>query len=50
MGVGWGGVALLDFIHSTVKVEGSLMVQFFGLVFPIGPPGSFSADALHGMF
>jgi len=25
------------FIHNTIKVEGGLMVLFFGLVFSVGP-------------
>jgi len=35
-------------MHSTDKVEGSLMVLFFGLVFTVGlpPHGHFSANAL----
>jgi len=33
------------FIHDTDKVDGGLMVLFFGLVFFIAPPGNFSADA-----
>jgi len=35
MGVGSKGQI---FKHSTDKVEGSLMVQFFGLVFTVAPP------------
>jgi len=38
------------FIHSTDKIEGGLMVLVFGLVFPIGSPGNFSADYLGSMF
>jgi len=34
------------FIHGTDKVEKGLMVLFFGLVFSIGSPGSFSTDAV----
>jgi len=34
------------FIHDTDKVEGDLMVLFFGLVFSVSPPGNFSAGAL----
>jgi len=40
MGVGSGGqraMAPWIFIHSTDKVEGGLMMLFFGLVFPIAP-------------
>jgi len=33
-------------IHGTDKVEGVLMVLFFGLVFFVGPLGNFTADAL----
>jgi len=34
-------------MHDTDKVEGGLMVLFFGLVFPVDPPpGNFSADAV----
>jgi len=37
----------LIFINGTDKVEGGLMVLFFGLFpFPPPPPGNFSADAL----
>jgi len=49
MGVGSGVKGLWPpwiFIHSTDKVERGLMVLFFGLVFPIGPPEKFSADTL----
>jgi len=49
MGVGsegaGGAVAPLDF-YSIDKVEGRLMVLFFGLVFPVATPVNFSADAL----
>jgi len=45
MGVGsgeqGGAVAPLDFIYGTDKVEGGLMVLFFGPVFPVGPPWKF---------
>jgi len=33
-------------IHDTHKVEGGLMLLFFGLAFSVAPPGKFSADAL----
>jgi len=50
MGVGRGGkgaVAPWIFIHDTDKVEGGLMVLFFGLVLCVTPlPGNFSADVL----
>jgi len=41
-------VAPLIFIDGADKVEGSIMILFFGLVFPVAPfpPGNFSADAL----
>jgi len=47
-----GAVPLLwIFIHSTVKVEGGLMVLFLVLFFPLPPlPGKFSADTLGSMF
>jgi len=42
-----GAVAPWIFIHGTDKVEGGLMVLFFGLVFSAAPPsGNFSANAL----
>jgi len=34
------------FIHGSDKIERGLMVLFFGIVFPVGHPGSFSPDAL----
>jgi len=43
---GEGVVSLRIFIHGTDKVEGGLMVLFFGLVLFRWPPGNFSADAL----
>jgi len=51
MGVGRRGreaprFFLWIFMHDTDKVEGSLMVLFFGLVFALPPLGNFSADAL----
>jgi len=52
MGVGSGGqrgvMAPWIFIHVTDKVEGGLMVLFFGLVFSVATPPfwKFSADAL----
>jgi len=51
MGVGSGGqevgVAPWIFIHDADKIEGGLMVLFFGIIFSIAlPPGNFSADAL----
>jgi len=42
-----GAVSPWIFVHHTDKVEGGLMVKFFGLVFFRWPPtGNFSADAL----
>jgi len=39
------------FIDCTDKVEGGLMVLFFGLVFTVKPPpGNFSADAFDSHF
>jgi len=42
MGVGSGRQGgrspLWIFIHSTDKVEGGLIVLFFGLIFSVGPP------------
>jgi len=48
MGVGSGGQrSPWIFILDTDKVEGGLMLLFFGLVFSVGhPPGIFSADVL----
>jgi len=34
------------FIHNANKVEGGLMVLFFGLVFSVASPENFSVDAL----
>jgi len=38
------------FILSTDKVEGGLMMLFFGIAFPIDTPGNSSADNLGSMF
>jgi len=49
MGVGSGGQESAHpwiFIYGTDKVEGGLMMLFFGVVFSIALPGNFSADAL----
>jgi len=52
MGVGsgeQGAVPFRIFMYDTDKVEGSLMMLFFGLVFSVAsPPENFSADALGG--
>jgi len=45
MGVGRGAWPSWIFIYCTDKVEGNLIVLFFGLIFTVGPPGNFSADA-----
>jgi len=42
-----GAVTPWIFIHDTDKVEGGLMMLFFGLVFSVGSlPGNFSAEVL----
>jgi len=48
MGVGRGAVPPWIFIHNTDKVEGGLMVLFFGLIFSDAFPHrrKFSADVL----
>jgi len=38
------------FIDGTDKVEGSLMVLFFGIVFTVGVPWKFFAEALDSQF
>jgi len=47
IGVGREGMTPGIFIHDTDKVEGGLMVRFFGLVFSVDlPSGNCSAYAL----
>jgi len=41
-----GGLAPWIFLHDTDKIEGGLIVLFLGLVFSVGLPGNFYADAL----
>jgi len=39
-----GSVGSLNFQNDTDKVEGGLIVLFFGLIFSVAPSGNFSAD------